>query len=221
MCFILMMCNGVVLNNTARRLNPSEFRGFTLSDRVAPLIFINNADSQAAQMFTIAHELAHVWLGQSALGDEAMKAMEQSQTSQARIEAWCDAVAIETLAPISIMRKIYRHGSNLGLEIDRIAHYFKISGLAALRRIYDLGELSKTGFLQAYEQEGKKIKAPATTSGGNFYAAEGIKTGKRFAQALIQSTAEGRTLYRDALNLLGMHKVATFQEFARRMEVSI
>jgi len=60
---IIAVWNGVVGNNPWRILDVEEFRGFVLPDSYAPLVFVNNADAKAAQMFTLAHELAHVWIG--------------------------------------------------------------------------------------------------------------------------------------------------------------
>jgi Zn-dependent peptidase ImmA (M78 family) len=112
---ILVMVNGVVGNNSYRRLDPQEFRGFALADARAPLVFINGADAKPAQMFTLAHALAHIWLGQSALSDVTPIAAPEHE-----VERWCSAVAAEILVPLGALRAEYRRGEELRNALTRL-----------------------------------------------------------------------------------------------------
>ena len=111
---IMVMCSGVVLNNNRRHLNPQEFRGFAITDDLAPVIFINGSDSKSAQMFTLAHELAHIWLGQSAVSDA-----EAGRLPTDEIERWCNQVAAELLVPLDVLRSDYRPANGLQAELSR------------------------------------------------------------------------------------------------------
>ena len=211
---VLVMVNGVVGSNNRRKLNPEEFRGFALADVLAPLVFVNGADTKAAQMFTLAHELAHVWLGSSALSD-----VEPSSTPSNAIEDWCNRVAAELLVPLSALRGAHRGDADLQSEVERLARRFKVSTLVILRRLHDLGELSRERMWAEYRAELDRLEAMPRGSGGNFYLTQAARVGKRFARALVISTLEGQTLHRDAFRLLGFSKLETFRELGHSLGV--
>ena len=125
---ILVMVNGVVGYNTHRKLDPEEFRGFALADLYAPLIFINGADSKAAQMFTLAHEVAHIWLNQSGVTNNRTAIIPDDDN-----ERWCNKVAAELLVPARLIRDEFDRAAELGAETSRLARHFKVSALVILR----------------------------------------------------------------------------------------
>lgn len=211
---VLIMVSGVVGSNNTRRLNPDEFRGFTLVDPWAPLIFVNGADSKAAQMFTIAHELAHVWLGESGISNAQLFA-----PASQRIETWCNQVAAELLVPLAALRNELRPDADLAAEKDRLARRFKVSTLVVLRRLRDAGALTEEELWREYRLEIEHLAEAVRGSGGNFYRTVTARTGKRFSRAVVSSTLEGQTLYRDALRLLGFSKMQTFHELGRSLGV--
>src|SRR4051794_816285 len=196
---VLVMVSGVVGSNNRRKLDPEEFRGFALADPLAPLVFVNGADTKAAQMFTLAHELAHVWLGQSALSDVA----PVSSPSHA-VEIWCNRVAAELLVPLATFREEYQPEGVLRAELDRLARRFKVSTLVILRRIHDAGGLTADRFWREYRRELERLLALPNGGGGNFYLTLGARASKRFARALVVRTLEGQSSFMEAFRLLGL-----------------
>ncbi len=211
---ILVMCSGVVRNNNTRHLNPEEFRGFALADPLAPLVFINGADTKAAQMFTLAHELAHIWLGQSALSD-----LPPSRALEDGVELWCNRVAAELLVPASDLREAYSEEEGFEAEIGSLARRYKVSSLVIIRRLFEIGVLSRERFWHEYQIEEVRLRSFPKKGGGNFYLTQAARVSKRFARALVISTMEGQTLHRDAFQLLGFSKYSTFQELGRSLGV--
>ena len=213
---VLVMVSGVVASNNRRRLDPDEFRGFALADPLAPLVFINGADTKAAQMFTLAHELTHVWLGTSGVSDAQALAVPEQET-----ERWCNRVAAELLVPLELLRAELDEDAELRSELDRLARRFKVSTLVVLRRIHDAGGLTRDELWSAYDEELACLRRLKTGSGGDFYLTLGVRVSKRFARALVVSTLEGRTAFTESFRLLGVKKMATFQQVGHNLGVGV
>jgi Zn-dependent peptidase ImmA (M78 family) len=209
---VLVMINGIVGNNTRRKLDVNEFRGFILVDDYAPLVFINGADARAAQMFTLAHELAHLWVGRGGVFN-----LEALQPANDEVEIFCNRVAAELLVPAQDLRRQWAEAQEADEPFQFLARYFKVSPLVAARRALDLGLLHRNEFFDFYrDYQADERRQKRKSSGGDFYATQGMRVGERFANAVIRAVKEGRLLYRDAYRLTGLHG-KTFDRYAESL----
>ena len=197
---VMVVFNGVVGNDTARRLDPDEFQGFALVDEYAPLIFVNNADYKAAQMFTVAHELAHLFVGQ-----EGVSASESMLPSDHEVEIRCDRIAAEFLAPEAELREFWPSGSSHEDRLRQTARHFKVSRVVAARRALDLGLINREVFFRYYGQhKAQGARSAADSEGGNFWDTQRWRIGVRFAGAVVRAVKAGRLSHREAYSLTGL-----------------
>jgi Zn-dependent peptidase ImmA (M78 family) len=197
--------NGIVENNTHRPISVDECRGFVLVNPYAPFMFINAADAKAAQLFTIIHELAHIWLGESAGFDN-----QNLMPADDPIEKLCDAIAAEFLVPASSLIDIWEDKPN----IDYAKRYFKVSPIVIARRALDLGLISRSAFFTFYNGyiESFKQKKENQKGGGDFYATARKRVSVSFASYVNQAVNQNKLLYRDAYKITGL-KGDTYQKF--------
>lgn len=213
---VMVMVSSIVGSNSHRKLDVAEFRGFALADDLAPLIFLNGADSKSAQMFTLGHEMAHLWLGASGVSD-----VNVGRVTTLQMERWCNQVSAELLMPLHALQPAHQPDNPIPEEILRLSRVFKVSTLVALRRLFDAGYIDQETLWQQYRDEAERLRTlkERSGSGGDFYRSLGARTSKRFARAVVSSTLEGQTLFRDAFRMLGMSKSATFYNAARELGV--
>lgn len=212
---ILVVVNGIVGNNTHRKLDPEEFRGFVLMDEFAPLVFLNGADGKAAQMFTLAHELAHVFLGSSAVFDLRQMSPANDPTEQA-----CNRIAAEFLVPEQEIRRIWRSIQSNLERFQSIARKFKVSALVAARRALDLRLIRKDEFLSFYQEylNDERRRAARRSPGGDFHLNQDLRVGRRFASAVVRAAKEGKLLYSEAYRLTDLYG-KTFDRYAAHLAI--
>jgi len=216
---VIAVINGIVGNDTHRSLNVEEFRGFALSGDLAPLIFVNGADAKSAQMFTLAHELAHIWLGAEGAG---LSGFPGIFPDGGRVESFCDRAAAEFLVPAAELQALWPRVKRDASPFEMLARAFKVSPIVTGRRAMDLGLTDRAAFFdfyEAYVQRERKRK-PQGSGGGSFYNNQNVRVGRLFAIQVMRAAKEGRIGFKEAYDLTGLHG-GTFQDYARRLGVDL
>lgn len=213
----LTVATSMVDNNTHRPLDENEFRGFTLVDDIAPLVFVNTRQTLNGQIFTLAHEFAHVWRGTSGIGNEDPRSEAMSE-----VERWCNAVASEVLVPRSELATLHDRVADAPLTaaLNALAYDFRCGTLVVLQALHRTGVRRIEDFPAAYDSEMRRLRTLAEGregGGGDHYNNQPFRIGERLSRALVADALEGRTPLGEAMRLMSMKSAGTFDEYARRL----
>lgn len=199
---VVVLRNGVVGNNNRRPLDVKEFRGFVISDDLAPLIFVNGRDAKAAQIFTLAHEIAHLWIGASGVLNPDYSQPAIGQVND--VEVWCDQVAAETLVPAEDFFEHWDGIKELEHNLGTLARRYRVSRFVVLRRAYDLGRISPDIYRESYQQLLAEGKPSKPSGGGDFHATVVSRNSRTLTTALLGAAMEGRVSRKEAASLLNV-----------------
>lgn len=214
---VLVFRSGVVQNSNLRKLDVEEFRGFVITDQIAPLIFINSNDARAAQIFTLAHELAHLWIGASGITNTGLASQFKNNTPE--VEKLCNRIAAQVLVPEHSFLQEWRPDTPLKVQLAILTKRYRVSSLVILRRALDLGKINWSVFIETYEQEvARHTKKRTGDDDGNFYNTFAARHNKRLIMALVSSVFEGHEGHIDAAHMLGV-KVDTLGKIASKYGV--
>ena len=194
---VFVFTNGKFQDNTHRLLDPKEFRGFVLSDKEAPIIFINQADTKNAQVFTLVHEFVHLLLG-----EEEILGQTPLESEYDEVEAFVNKVTAEVLVPAQLLEMRYKEHHS----IDELASIFKVSRFVIARRLFDLGFLSKSDY-QQHVREWEiawKNRTKDKGDGGNYNNNTLYRIDRNFFQYIENAIQSDRITYTEAFRLLGV-----------------
>ena len=221
---VLVMRSSIAGHSTTKRLDVEEFRGFALIDDIAPVVFINDNDAKAAQIFTLAHELTHIWIGEGGISD---REPDDKRNSKNEIELFCDEVAAELLVPAAEVASVWKDGIDAEENISRISRHFKVSTLVSLRRAKDLKRITSAFFYakvkeryewyKRQELEKREKAAKKEKKGGNCWASFELRNSAKFNAAVVEAINQQRSTYTEASALFGVSLSAT-TGYLRRVE---
>ena len=223
---ILVMRSGVIGHSTRQKLDADEFQGFALSDPNAPVVFINDMDFRAAQIFTLAHELAHIWIGETGISDANLVGKTLTELNQ--VERFCNQVAAEFLVPEKSFNVSWQKSRTINENLQRVSKHFWVSSLVALRRSYDLQRIDYEHFKLAADEEYSRYRANEAKRKkeeqkkkrrGDFWSTFRLRNSVLFSDSVAASVRSAKTTYSEASNLLGV-SISAVERFLRREKVA-
>lgn len=198
---IIVMMNGIVGANTHRALNIDEFRAFTLVDDIAPLIFINSNDSNGGRLFSLLHEITHIWYGINSLFNDN----STGKSNIKELEVKCNAIAAELLVPNSVfVRKWKRSVSNNIVDnVKELSRFFNCGTTIIARRAFDNGFITKNEYIEIARSaiESFKLSKSNIKSGGDYYNTALTRIDKRVLNAMYDSAYGGRASFTEVFRL--------------------
>ena len=204
---INVVSSSVVGNNTRRKIPLSECRGFVLVDEYSPFVFVHRDDYDNARIFTLLHEIAHIWLGESACFQN-----EDLLPYDDKIEKKCNEIAGELLLTEEDFNTIWRTDKSIGENIKNIADEYNLSKFVCLIKAYKLEKINLPEYKQNFHTLAKKVKKGKSQGGGNYYRNVPNRVGKVFLE-YIQTALTNRSItFKSACNLTGLN-LKTFDTY--------
>ncbi|MDO8235838.1 XRE family transcriptional regulator [Citrobacter werkmanii] len=203
------------LGHFTRPLRVEEFRGFAITDEYAPVIFVNHADAPGARLFTLIHELCHIWIGQSGISDgDALTSRKE--------EVLCNAVAAELLVPTEEFSRLWQDNLESWQEnLAPLELHFRVSRWVLARRALTLGFI----LYEDYNRYISELKAAwlarekSSKGGPTYYKTKKAQISQPFSRAVVGQALSGQLLLRDASVLLDGIKPAKIFDFAKELGI--
>jgi Zn-dependent peptidase ImmA (M78 family) len=174
-------------------------------------------DSNGAKLFSLLHEVAHIWLGEDDLFNDRRHRVDGVST----MEVMCNAVAGELLVPKHVFLNKWDASEtdmNVLAKITELAKYFHCGEIVIARKALDCKKITQNTYNQVVQtaiNNYNLAKENKESTGGNYYNTMSSRLDGCFVRALCESINMGRTSYTEAYRLTNTSR-KTFSEVAQR-----
>lgn len=191
-------------------LDKDELQGFAITDPFAPFIFVNSQDWDAPQLFTLVHELAHLWIAETGISND----IEIASKNDHPIERFCNKVAANVLMPKELIRSFESQVYSDSKSVYKVSKLLGVSSFALIVRALNLSLISLDHYHTLKEQvqkdfneflireQEKKQKAKQKEGGPNPYLLRVNKNSRLFTQYVLDAFRGGNIEPTQASTLL-------------------
>ncbi len=226
--------NGIFISRTSfihprLKLDSEEIQGFAIADPFAPFIFINSDDWNAPQLFTLVHELAHIWIAETGISN-AIEPEIKNKDKFHPVELFCNEVAANALIPANIISSLDKTTFDNSKEIFKAAKNLGVSSFAFIVRALNLNLISVSiyqklkreadidynAFLKREAEKKAKQKEKEKKGGPNYFLLQLNRNSRLFTQTVLDAFRGGFIEPTQASNLLNV-QVNKFQKLEAQL----
>lgn len=196
------------LGSHKNKIPVKALRGFALADSIAPFIAVNANDSKGAQVFTLLHELVHIWLGRTGISNNQIAC---------KIERFCNDVARSMLLTESELENIsvppnvkwehlvsivQSHAAACNVSATMLSYNLHRIGIIDELAYHNLAQYFSDWFVEMKRREREKGR---TAKGGpNYYTVRRHRAGPALVSLVDRMLGEGEITYTKAGLVLGV-----------------
>src|SRR5574344_376387 len=214
--------NGIFISRTSfihsrLKLDSNEIQGFAIADDFAPFIFINSDDWNAPQLFSLVHELSHLWIAETGISNDVEPSIKKAGDYN-QIELFCNEVAANALMPKEFIdsldskafdnvKEVFKNAKIIGVSSFALlvrALNLNIISLSAYKQLKHLADIEYNEFLKREEAKKIKQKEKEKPGGPNYFLLQLNRNSRLFTQSVLDAFRAGLIEPSMASNLLNV-----------------
>ena len=197
--------HGVFISRTSfihsrLKLDSNEIQGFAIADNFAPFVFINSDDWNAPQLFTLVHELSHLWIAETGISNDVEPSIKNAGDCNP-IELFCNEVAANALMPKEFIdsldskafdnaKEVFKNAKMIGVSSFALlvrALNLNIISLSAYKQLKHLADIEYDEFLKREEAKRIRLKENEKSGGPNYFLLQLNRNSRLFTQTVLDA----------------------------------